>query len=176
MNLFQIDEAVLGIINNMSNCFNEETGEIIDEELYLQTQQELEQLQITQEKKIESLACYCKNLQAEVQALETEANAFLLRRTKKANALKRVKEYLSSYLNYKHIKKIELPKAVLSFRKSEVLEIVDENQAMEFAKANKLVRYKEPEIDKTGLKKYLKESGEVLDFVTISEKQNLQIK
>ena len=176
MNLYQIDEAVFGIINNMSNCFNEETGEIIDEELYLQTQQELEQLQITQEEKIESLACYCKNLQAEVQALETEANAFLLRRTRKVNALKRVKEYLSSYLNYKHIKKIELPKAILSFRKSEVLEIVDENQAMEFAKANKLVRYKEPEIDKAGLKKYLKETGEILDFVTISEKQNLQIK
>ena len=174
--LYEIDSQIESIVEKFAGAFDEVTGEIIDEELYTESQKELDNLEITQNEKIESLACYCKNLQAEVQALETEANTFLLRRTRKANALKRVKEYLSAYLNYKHIKKIELPKAVLSFRKSEVLEIVDENQAMEFAKANKLVRYKEPEIDKTGLKKYLKESGEVLDFVTISEKQNLQIK
>ena len=69
MHLFQIDEAVFDILNTMSNSVNEETGEIIDEEQYVKAQQDLERLQITQEEKIENLACYCKNLQAEDQTL-----------------------------------------------------------------------------------------------------------
>ena len=174
--LYQINEQVDSIMAKIQSAFDESTGEIIDEELYTESQKELDNLEITQNEKIENIACYIKNLTAEVSILDNEAKVFLQRKKAKENQLKRVKDYLENFLKFKEIKKIETPKALISFRKSEQLEIVDEEKAMEFAKANELVRYKEPEIDKAGLKKYLKETGEVLNFVTISEKQNLQIK
>jgi outer membrane murein-binding lipoprotein Lpp len=176
--LYQINEKVDSIMAKIQSAFDESTGEIIDEELYLESQKELDNLEIAQNDKIENLACFIKNLHSEVFALENEIKTFSQRKKVKENQLKRVKEYLENFLKFKEIKKIETPKAVLSFRKSEQLDIVDEPKVLEWLKQNEssLIKYKEPEIDKAGLKKYIKLTGEVVPSVQIVEKQNLQIK
>ena len=174
--LYQIDQQVNNIMGNLALAFDEESGEITDEELYAKCQNELEGLELSKEEKIENLACYYKNLTAEKNAIDNEAKALLERAKRKDNAIKRLKSYLESYLIFHEVNKIETPKAQISFRKSEQLEIVDEQEAMKWAKENDLMRYKEPEIDKAGLKKYIKTSGEVLSFAQIAVKQNLQIK
>ena len=176
--LYEIDNQIESIVEKFAGAFDEATGEIIDEELYSDSQKELDNLEIAQNEKIENIACYIKNLTAEVSVLDNEAKVFLQRKKAKENQLKRVKEYLENFLKFKEIKKIETPKAVLSFRKSEQLEIADEEKVLEWLKQNEetLIKYKEPEIDKAGLKKYIKTTGEVVPSVQIVEKQNLQIK
>lgn len=176
MNLYQIDNKIENIMGNLALAFDEETGEITDEELYAKCQDDLESLELSKEAKIENLVCIYKNLTAEKNAIDNEAKILLERAKRKDNAIKRLKSYLESYLIFHEVNKIETPKAQISFRKSEQLEIVDEEKAMDWAMANNLIRYKEPELDKAGMKKYLKSTGEVLEFAQIAVKQNLQIK
>ena len=58
--LYQIDQQVNNIMGNLALAFDEESGEIIDEELYAKCQNELEGLELSKEEKIENLACYYK--------------------------------------------------------------------------------------------------------------------
>ena len=179
--LYQINEKVDSIMAKIQSSFDESTGEIIDEELYTESQRELDNLEIAQNDKIENIACYIKNLNSEVFAIENEIKTLSQRKKVKENQLKRIKEYLANFLKLKGIKKIETPKAVVSFRKSEQLEITDEEEAMEWCRYRGFLKEK-PEIDKTEVKKYIKNLIEIGDEdlcpseIRIVEKQNLQIK
>ena len=179
--LYQINEKVDSIMAKIQSAFDELTGEIIDEELYEESQKELDNLEIAQNDKIENIACYIKNLTAEVSVLDNEVKVFLQRKKAKENQLKRVKEYLANFLKLKGIKKIETPKAVVSFRKSEVLEIEDEELIIDWCRYRGFLKEK-PEIDKAKVKKYIKEliDDDEKDLcpteIRIVEKQNLQIK
>ena len=179
--LYEIDSQIESIVEKFAGAFDEVTGEIIDEELYTNSQKELDNLEITQNEKIENIACYIKNLHSDVFALENEIKTLSQRKKVKENQLKRIKEYLANFLKFKGIKKIETPKAVLSFRKSEQLEITDEEEAIEWCRHRGFLKNK-PEIDKAEVKKYIKnlieEGDEDLcpDEIRIVEKQNLQIR
>lgn len=179
--LYQINEQVDSIMAKIQSSFDESTGEIIDEELYTESQRELDNLEIAQNDKIENIACYIKNLNSEVFAIENEIKTLSQRKKVKENQLKRIKEYLANFLKLKGIKKIETPKAVVSFRKSEQLEITDEEEAIEWCRHRGFLKER-PEIDKTEVKKYIKNLIEIGDEdlcpseIRIVEKQNLQIK
>lgn len=179
--LYQINEKVDLIMAKIQSSFDESTGEIIDEELYTESQRELDNLEIAQNDKIENIACYIKNLHSDVFALENEIKTLSQRKKVKENQLKRIKEYLANFLKLKGIKKIETPKAVVSFRKSEQLEITDEEEAIEWCRHRGFLKEK-PEIDKAEVKKYIKNLIEIGDEdlcpteIRIIEKQNLQIK
>ena len=179
--LYEIDSQIESIVEKFAGAFDEVTGEIIDEELYTNSQKELDNLEITQNEKIENIACYIKNLHSDVFAIENEIKKLSQRKKVKENQLKRIKEYLANFLKFKGIKKIETPKAVLSFRKSEQLEITDEEEAIEWCRHRGFLKNK-PEIDKAEVKKYIKnlieEGDEDLcpDEIRIVEKQNLQIR
>lgn len=179
--LYQINEKVDSIMAKIQSSFDESTGEIIDEELYIESQRELDNLEIAQNDKIENIACYIKNLHSDVFAIENEIKTLSQRKKVKENQLKRIKEYLANFLKLKGIKKIETPKTIISFRKSEVLEITDEEEAIEWCRHRGFLKEK-PEIDKTEVKKYIKNLIEIGDEdlcpseIRIVEKQNLQIK
>lgn len=179
--LYQINEKVDSIMAKIQSSFDESTGEIIDEELYTESQRELDNLEIAQNDKIENIACYIKNLNSEVFAIENEIKTLSQRKKVKENQLKRIKEYLANFLKLKGIKKIETPKAVVSFRKSEVLEIEDEELIIDWCRYRGFLKEK-PEIDKAKVKKYIKEliDDDEKDLcpteIRIVEKQNLQIK
>lgn len=179
--LYKINEKIDSIMAKIQSAFDESTGEIIDEELYTNSQKELDNLEIAQNDKIENIACYIKNLHSDVFAIENEIKTLSQRKKVKENQLKRIKEYLANFLKLKGIKKIETPKAVVSFRKSEVLEITDEEEAIEWCRHRGFLKEK-PEIDKTEVKKYIKNLIEIGDEdlcpseIKIVEKQNLQIK
>ena len=70
--LYEIDNQIESIVEKFAGAFDEVTGEIIDEELYTNSQKELDNLEITQNEKIENIACYIKNLHSDVFALENE--------------------------------------------------------------------------------------------------------
>ena len=63
-NLYEINQAI-------TECIDNETGEIIDVE-------KLEELQLEREAKIENVALWYKNLLSDAEAYKAEKNAFAL--------------------------------------------------------------------------------------------------
>lgn len=153
MHLYGIEAAML-------ECVDMETGEIIDEE-------KLNQLSMARDEKIEGIALWIKNLTAAAAALKAEEQSFAERRKVTENKLKSLKSYLTEVLDGQ---KFETTQVKVSFRKSESLEIEEGAKVPE-----EFLKYKDPEINKTELKKAVK-GGLELEGVQIVQKQNVQIK
>lgn len=158
MNLFEVNEAIL-------NCIDQETGEVLDVEA-------LNQLEIEKGAKIENLALWYKNLMADAEALKKEKDAFAQREKSAKNKADSIKRYLASVLNGE---KFQTEKCLLSFRKSESVEILDKEAFMNSDTAENYLKYKAPDIDKAALKKALK-AGETFRGVLLAENNNIQIK
>ena len=153
MKLYEINEQIL-------NCIDSETGEVIDPE-------KLNDLQIAKDEKIENLALWYKDLLAEANALKEEKEAFAEREKAAKNKAESIKNYLSYVLNGENFK---TTKCALSFRKSEKTVIDDIYSIPE-----NFLKYSEPKADLTEIKKAIK-NGEEIKGAHLEETQNIQIK
>lgn len=153
MKLYEIDAAIL-------DCVDVETGEIFDAVKF-------EELAYERDMKIESVCLWIKNLKAEAEALKAEKDAFAQRQKAAENKMESLKRYISTYLDGAAFK---TAKVAVSFRSSESVEVEEGAQI-----PDAFLRFKEPEINKTELKKALKE-GIHIDGVSIVKKSNIQIK
>ena len=151
--LYEIDEEIL-------NCVDMETGEIIDVE-------RLGQLQLAREDKVEGIALWIKNLLSDADAIKSEEEKLAQRRKANENKAKNLKEYLSKFLNGQ---KFKTPKVSISYRKSESVEVTDISNL-----DDDYLKFAEPTVDKTKVKKALK-AGTVLQGVSLVENQNIQIR
>ena len=158
MNLYEINDAI-------TNCIDKETGEVIDVEA-------LNNLSMERKSKIENLACWYKNLMADVEALKAEKNAFAEREKAAKNKAESIKRYLSAVLDGE---KFTTEKCALSFRKSESVEVLDMDEFMSNDNAEMYLKYAEPTINKTELKKSLK-TGATFKGAFLSSNLNIQIK
>ena len=107
--LWQIDEEIMA-------CIDQETGEIIDGE-------RLDALQMERKAKLENVALWVKNLEADAAAFKAEKQAFEAREKAATNKAKGLKEWLGNALQGA---KFATEKCAVSFRKSEAVEIADE--------------------------------------------------
>lgn len=153
MNLYEIDEAIM-------SCVDEETGEVIDIE-------KLEELQMERDKKIEGIGCWIKNLLSDAEQLKIEKDKLSDRQKACESKAKNLKEYLQNYLEGE---KYKSPKVVISYRKTESVDVPDWRMIPE-----SYLRYKDPEPDKTAIKKAIK-AGEVVPGCGIVVNQSMQIK
>ena len=159
MNLYEINQEIL-------NCVDEETGEIIDIEM-------LENLQLEKDKKIENIGLWYKNLISDSQALKAEIDALTERKKRAEIRAEQLKRLLDSVLQFS---KFETSKISMFYRKSKAVE-VSEN-FVEWAKANncdKYLTYKEPTPNKTAIKEAIS-NGESIEHAEIVERNNLVIK
>ena len=156
MKLYEIDRQIL-------ECIDEETGEIIDVEKW-------DSLNMEYNQKIEYLACLFKNQRAEAEALKAEKQAIADRQRVAENKAESLKNFLSYELAGK---KFSTSKVAISFRKSESVQINDINAIAEFDTG--YLKYKEPEADKTAIKKALKD-GIAIPGVELVQGNNIQIK
>lgn len=157
MNLYEIKQEFEKAIEE---CVDMETGEIINPA-------RLDELNMVLTDKRENVALYIKNLSAEVKAIDEEAKNLTNRKRVLNNKVEGLKKYLADNLEGH---KFETAKVVVSFRKSEQLEI----NSTEHIPAEYLIS-QEPKIDKVALKKSIKQ-GVVINGVQIITKQNIQIK
>lgn len=153
MNLYEIDSAIL-------DCMDIETGEIFDIDRF-------EELALTRDAKIENICLWIKNLNAEIEALKAEKDAFAKRQKSAENKVESLKKYITGYLEGTPF---ESTKVKVSFRKSESLEIAEGTII-----PDEFLRFKEPEVNKTELKNAVK-AGLAIEGVQVVEKQNIQIK
>lgn len=157
MNLYEIKQELEKAIEE---CVDMETGEIINPT-------RLDELNMVLTDKRENVALYIKNLSAEAKAIDEEAKNLTNRKRVLNNKVEGLKKYLADNLEGH---KFETAKVVVSFRKSEQLEI----NSTEHIPAEYLIS-QEPKIDKVALKKSIKQ-GAVINGVQIITKQNIQIK
>ena len=157
MNLYEIKQEFEKAIEE---CVDMESGEIINPT-------RLDELNMVLTDKRENVALYIKNLSAEAKAIDEEAKNLTNRKRVLNNKVEGLKKYLADNLEGH---KFETAKVVVSFRKSEQLEI----NSIEHIPTEYLIS-QEPKIDKVALKKSIKQ-GAVINGVQIITKQNIQIK
>ena len=152
-NLYEIDEQI-------TECFDVETGELLDAE-------KLENLMIEKENKIEAVALWIKNLKADAAMYKAEKNAFAERQA----AAERKAESLTMWLkNALDGKKFKTEKAEVNFRKTQKVEVIDIWELNE-----DFVKYSDPTPDKAAIKRAIKAGEEVngarlIDDISVSIK------
>ena len=128
----------------------------------------LEELEGEYLDKLEACGLYCKNEQAEIDAIKAEEKRLSDRRRVKENKVKLLKEYMLQSMDATQTKKLVTPKVYISTRKSQ--KVVIDNEARiprQFIKITESV-------NKTEIKKALK-SGAV-DGAHMEESVNLTLK
>ena len=111
MNLFEINAQIM-------NCVDTETGEIVDIDKLMQ---------LTLEKKndkVDNVACYIKNLEADAKAYEEQEKSFAERKTAAKKKIEGLKRYLSEALDGKSFKS---DRCEVKFRKSTAVNVLDES-------------------------------------------------
>lgn len=154
MNLYDIDHAIL-------DCVDEETGEILDFD-------RLNELQMEREQKIENVACWAKNTQEYIESIKREKKRLDECKTKAEKQLERQKVWLRDALSGQ---KMTTAKVVVSFRKSESVNVLDEKKIPAAYMAEKI----SVAPDKTAIKEALK-SGLKVPGAELESKLNTTIK
>lgn len=160
MNLFEIGEE---IYQALMCAVDQETGEIIDEE----AKARFDALSLQQDKKIEGIALFVKNLTAEAEAIKTEKMAMAKRQVSAERKAEWLKGYLAAYLNGE---KFSTGRVAIGWRKSEQVQVTID--AENLPEAYRKVTY---EANKTELKNALK-GGVEIDGVELVQKNSIQIK
>lgn len=165
MKLYEIDKAI-------EECLDLETGEILDID-------RLNEMQMERTKKLENVALYIKQLEAEADAIKSEEYMLAERRKAKQNKADRLKGWLAEVLSGQAF---ETARVKLSFRKSEKVEFTDEFELYSFISSkaatdktyDNVIKYSY-NISKTEVGKLLK-AGEKIPGAVLVENQNLQMK
>lgn len=151
--LYEIDKEIM-------DCFDAETGEILDVE-------RLNGLQMARDKKIENAALYYKNLLSDADAYKAEKQAFADREQAARRKAECLKQYLDYALNGEGFK---TAKVAISFRASERV-VIDDIFRLDTA----YIKFAEPTADMTAIKKAIKDGVGVIG-AHIEAAKNMQIK
>ena len=158
MNLYEIE-------NEIMSCVDMESGEIIDCE-------KLDELVMDRDQKIENIALWVKNLEADAKAYKEEKDSFAQKQKVAENKAKSLKDYLSRFLDGAAYKST---KVNVGFRRSESVDVFSIDTLMKYDNCDSYLKYKEPEPDKTAIKNAIKEGKNIPGCILV-EKLNIQIK
>ena len=152
--LYEIDQSIMA-------CIDGETGEVIDPEA-------LDALMMEREQKLENVALWVKNLEADALAYKAEAATFTARQKAAESKITSLKAYLTRALDGQ---KFSTGKCVVSFRASEQVSIPDESIVPEqFLVESVTVRP-----DKAAIKKAI-QAGIAVNGCELVKNQNISIK
>ena len=167
MRLYDINETIEQLLSQVDD----------DGELPESVFEKIAELQIGETEKIESISCFIKDLRAESAEIAEEAKRLQARKKAKESKQERLEAYLSGYLQSTGKSKFETSRVVLSFRKSEAVDVLDEDAVIKFADQHidmGLIKTK-AEVVKTAIKAAIK-SGIDVPGAAIIERQSLQVK
>ena len=147
-------------IEDFEFIIDEETGEILNAN-------DLDKLELEKNEKIEQLCLWQKNLKSDAAAYKAEADSFKKKQKAAENKAESIKNHIEYILSGE---KFKTDRVTVSYRKSEQVECLDMSLV-----DDDYLRFKEPELDKTKIKKALKDGIKVGGCMLV-EKQNMQIK
>lgn len=176
MSLYQLSEDFQTLYDQLDeiDLNAEDGGELFD--AFADT---LEGIELEFDEKAEKIAVFVKELTYEAAALKAEKAALDERRQQKERKAEQLKAYLISCMDRVGKVKIDRPMAKISVRNNaEKIKIEDDAEFLRWAQAagrDDLIRYKEPEINKTALKTAVKE-GLTVSGVSLEQSRSLTIK
>ena len=160
--LYEIDQDIL-------DCVDAETGEILDVE-------RLDALQMEREKKLEGVALWEKDLVAEAAAVKAEADKLIARKRALDNKIAALKAWLLISLNGE---KLKTPRCNVYQTHSQRVSVEDEEKLVGFLqtleKPERFLRFSEPELRKDEIKKALKD-GTIIPGASLEETESVVIK
>lgn len=162
MTIYEIDQEIMNLLEQI----DEETGEALFDP------EKIEQLQMERERKVENLALAFKNLTAEAKAIRDEIENLTKRAKAAQNEAERARNYLEFVLDGDPFK---TARVAVSYRRNKSVDTTPEFVPWAYEHNQSLLRMKDPEPDKTAVKKAL-EAGEDIPFASIVEKKSIQIK
>lgn len=176
--LWEIDER-LRVLEDYG--VDSETGEVLSEEEFYKL---FDEINMDLQTKIENTIQFAKSLNAEADAIKAEEKKLAERRKVKENLAKRLKKRINDYITWQYMNedgdidltslnkyRFETPKCSISYRKSEIVNILDENVVPK----NYIKTKVETSVDKTAIKKAIK-NGENINGAILETKLNMQIK
>ena len=141
--LYDIDQEIL-------DCVDMETGEILDSE-------KLDALQMEREAKLEGVALWVKDLNAEAAAVKEEADKLTARKRALDNKIASLKQWLLMALDGQ---KLKTPRCNVYQTHSTRLAVADEQKLIEFLKTieepERFLAFREPELRKNEIKMALR--------------------
>ena len=160
--IYEIDQDIL-------DCVDMETGEILDAE-------KLTALQMERERKLEGVALWVKDLSAEAAAVKEEADKLTARKRALDNKITAIKSWLLIALDGE---KLKTPRCNVYQTHSQKVVIDDEKALIDMFMTSpfgeKFLRMKEPEIDKNALKDSMKQGYE-FEFAHLEATESVVIK
>ena len=160
--LYDIDQDIL-------DCVDTETGEILDTE-------KLDALQMEREAKLEGVALWVKDLKAEAEAVKTETDKLTARKKALENKIDGLKNWLLMALGGE---KLKTPRCNVYQTHSQKVVIDDEKALVDMFMASpfgeKFLRFKDPELRKDEIKKALKD-GKEIEYAKLEETESVVIK
>ena len=160
--LYEIDQDIL-------DCVDVETGEILDTE-------KLDALQMERETKLEGVALWVKDLKAEAAAVKEEADKLTARKKALDNKIEGLKNWL---LYARDGGKLKTARCNVYQTHSQRLAVVDEEKLIQYLKLDddpdRYLRFREPELKKDEIKKALKD-GEFFPGAALEETESVVIK
>jgi hypothetical protein len=166
--LYELDSKIAELLDTgfEMSCIDAETGEIDETQLAVY----LEQLQLDRKTKIDNIAVYVKNLEAEAVAIKAEEKRLKERREAKERKAERLKNYIKTSMVLQGETKFESARVSMALRNSKAV-VVDESKLESVYFINKLVQ----SVDKKAIKAAL-EAGILVEGAMLEERKNLQIK
>lgn len=141
----EIDEAILALVD--------EDGEILDLEAF-------NALHMAREQKAQNMALWALDLKDDQEAMKREIQRLQARLRAAERREAQLREYLQAVLGGE---KLKTPLVSVSYRTTEAVEISDEQAVRDFAQKDDrfedILRYKEPEISKTEIRRLI-QSGQ----------------
>lgn len=161
-NIYELNDQIKACIQlDEEHVVDTEDGEIFD-------LQQFEALQMERGQKIEGMCCYIKNKLAEAQAIDAEIDTLSYRSGAIKKEVDRCKGYLAGVL---YGEKFETPRCKITWRKSEVCNVLSMEKIPEEYKRTKVT----VDADKTAIKKAIKGGAEVPGAEVI-QKLNMTLK
>ena len=146
--LYEIDQEIL-------DCVDMETGEILDTE-------KLDALQMERERKLEGVALWIKDMRAEAAAVKEEADKLTARKKALDNKVEGLKNWLLMALGGK---KLKTARCNVYQTHSQKLVVPDEAELISFLKTLKepeqFLRFKDPELKRDEIKKAINDDFEI---------------
>ena len=160
--LYEIDQDIL-------DCVDLETGEILDTE-------KLDALQMERERKLEGVALWIKDMKAEAAAVKEEADKLTARKKALENKMEGLKAWLLMALDGE---KLKTPRCNVYQTHNQRVVVADEPKLISFLQTleepEKFLRFKDPELKRDEIKKALKD-GTIIPGAELEETESVVIK
>lgn len=161
--LYEIDQDIL-------DCVDMETGEILDAE-------KLDALQMEREKKLEGVSLWVKDLTAEANAVKEEADKLTARKRALDNKIQALKSWLLIALNGE---KLKTPRCNVYQTHNTKLNVIDEQSVVNWIQTHckepeQFLKFTLPEIRKDAVKAEIK-GGTVIPGACLEMTESVVIK